>query len=123
MNDKFIKEPGVYAVVVASALPTKSKAGNPMLAVEFKDITDGRLIKSWFVANNEYALKRLEVFKQAAGLGTEAKATDMVGTKLKIQVQLQKDNPKYSEVCGFLPLSAPTPVPGPDVDDNKPLPF
>lgn len=122
-NDKFIKEPGMYAVVIASALPTKSKAGNPMLAIEFKDINDGRLIKAWMVANNEYALKRLNTLKTACGLKEEAKAPDLVGCKLKIRVQLQKDKPEYSEVAEYFPFSTPTPAPGPDVDDNKPLPF
>lgn len=122
-NREFIKEPGIYAVVIASALPTTSKAGNPMLAVEFKDIGDGRLIKAWIVANNEFALKRLSLLKQVCGLKEEAKAPDLVGCKLKIKVALQKNKPEYSEVSDYLPFSTPTAAPGPDADDNKPLPF
>jgi len=116
-NQEYIRETGTYKVVVSEAVVTTSKAGNPMLTVEFKDLADGRLIRSWFVVTNEWGLKRLAAFKQAIGLSNEAKALEMVGGKLQIFVQPQKDNPKYSEVVNFLPFDTA------QIKEDEALPF
>lgn len=133
MDKSYIKEPGIYNVLIIGAEATQSKKLDPMLVITFKQIGgNGGEIRGYYVPKHKFMAEALASLKLACGLPPTAKKEDLLGKKIQIVVELQKvipgkerinektglPYPPSSQVVAYKPFQdEPTP------EDEGILPF
>lgn len=104
---KGLKTPGEYPLMVMEISKDPSKAGNPMLTVQFKVIDGDEGIRSWYVAKNKGAMKELAELKLACGLPPQAVGEDLLGCKVIGVVALDPptaDGKVFSRIKSVRPM-------------------
>lgn len=116
---EYLKEPGTYEALIINAEAKKSKAGDDMLVITFKQIGgNGGEINGYFVPKFKFMAERLAELKLSVGVGPMAKKDELLGKKLIIGVRIQEVKPgkerinektgqpypPSSEVFQFLPF-------------------
>jgi hypothetical protein len=99
MSKEYIKTNGHYTALVIGTEAKKSKKGDDMLVVTFKEIGgNGGEINGYYVPKYEFMAKRLAELKTALGVGPMAKKDDMLGKKCVIGVRQQEVKPGQERI-------------------------
>ena len=100
MSDKvYLKEPGTYQALIINAEATKSKKGDDMLTVTFKQIGgEAGEIRAYFVPKYKFMAERLAELKVAIGVSPMAKLHDLLGKKCLIGVRMQEVKPGQEKI-------------------------
>jgi hypothetical protein len=116
----FLREPGQHRVRVVAFERKKSKAGNPMLTVDFED-QSGRQVRGYYVANNKWGLAALKELKASLGLADTAKAEEFVGRFCLVVLSFQDPNKTDGKI--YTQIDKTMPIPSAYQDEEIPPPI
>src|SRR5260221_263005 len=87
---KGIKEPGIYDCQIVEIVKGKSKKGDPMLSVNFKQIGTEYGIAGYYVPKHAFMKEKMDFLFQECGLTPGTNADQLLGKKVTLGVDLQK---------------------------------